>query len=110
MSETLNLSTSHMSDADLKAIANYLKDQPGQQQTAPRAVDETTNKAGAQIYADECSGCHTPNGKLDCMAPTRVVEEATARKIIAAALDTVQRGSARRIAGAMRDVGGKPSG
>ena len=20
-------------------------------------------KAGAQIYADECSGCHTPNGK-----------------------------------------------
>ena len=30
MAETLNLSTSHMNDADLKAIAVYLKDQPGQ--------------------------------------------------------------------------------
>jgi hypothetical protein len=29
MSETLNLSTSHMTEADLKAIATYLKDPPG---------------------------------------------------------------------------------
>jgi mono/diheme cytochrome c family protein len=34
MSETLNLSTSNMSDSDLKAIAVYLKDQSGQQQSA----------------------------------------------------------------------------
>jgi hypothetical protein len=30
MAETINLSTSHMTDSDLKAIATYLKDPPGQ--------------------------------------------------------------------------------
>jgi mono/diheme cytochrome c family protein len=63
MSETLNLSTSHMSDDDLKAIAVYLKDEPGQQESAPAAPDQATLKVGAQIYADECSGCHTESGK-----------------------------------------------
>jgi mono/diheme cytochrome c family protein len=57
MSETLNLSTSHMSDGDLKAIATYLKDVPGQAQNAPAAPEQATFKA------EECSGCHTPNGK-----------------------------------------------
>jgi cell division protein FtsI/penicillin-binding protein 2 len=42
---------------------------------------------------------------VDCKAPTRVVEEATARKLMAAAIDTVRRGSARRIAGALDDGG-----
>jgi mono/diheme cytochrome c family protein len=63
MSETLNLSTSHMRDSDLKAIAIYLKDQPGQQEGAADSPDQATMKAGAQIYADECSGCHTGDGK-----------------------------------------------
>jgi mono/diheme cytochrome c family protein len=63
MSETLNLSTSHMSDDDLKAIAVYLKDAPGQQEKAPPASDQATLKLGAQIYADECSGCHKSDGQ-----------------------------------------------
>lgn len=67
MAETLNFSTSHMSDADLKAIAIYLKDQSGQDQNktaqADPDPDTRTMKAGANIYADECSGCHTANGK-----------------------------------------------
>ena len=65
MSETLNLSTSHMSEADLRAIAIYLKDQTPQDHPAgaSAAPDQTTMKAGEKIYADECSGCHTPNGK-----------------------------------------------
>ena len=68
MSETLNLSTSKMSDADLKAIAAYLK-QPGGQERQTAAADpsdppdQKTMKSGAQIYADECSGCHAPDGK-----------------------------------------------
>jgi mono/diheme cytochrome c family protein len=62
MAETLHLSTSHMSDADLRAIAVYLKDQPGTTGEAPAAPDGAVMKAGAKIYADECSGCHTPNG------------------------------------------------
>jgi mono/diheme cytochrome c family protein len=70
MAETLNLSTSKMSDDDLTAIATYLKDQPGdpsnqpnQTQTDSAAPDQAIMKAGAQIYADECSGCHIGNGK-----------------------------------------------
>jgi mono/diheme cytochrome c family protein len=67
MSETINLSTSKMTDEDLKAIAIYLKDPPGQQQNRPAATsaapDQGVMKAGAQIYADECSGCHTSDGK-----------------------------------------------
>ena len=63
MSETLNLSTSHMSDVDLKAIAIYLKDQPGAKQNAAADPDPATMKSGGQIYADECSGCHTENGR-----------------------------------------------
>ena len=70
MAETLNLSTSKMSDADLKAIATYLKDRPGDRanqpqeaQIAPATPDPATMKSGAQIYADECSACHAGNGK-----------------------------------------------
>jgi len=65
MSETLNLSTSHMSDADLKAIATYLKDQNTHDQNPSVAATaaRTTMKVGANIYADECSGCHRANGQ-----------------------------------------------
>jgi mono/diheme cytochrome c family protein len=63
MAETLNLSTSHMSDADLRAIAVYLKDQAGGTQSPPQAPDQAVTNSGAKIYADECSGCHTPDGK-----------------------------------------------
>jgi mono/diheme cytochrome c family protein len=67
MSEVVNLSTSHMTDADLRAIATYLKDQPGrtqdENQSASGRSDQTIMKIGGAIYADECSGCHSPNGK-----------------------------------------------
>jgi mono/diheme cytochrome c family protein len=71
MSETLNLSTSKMTDADLKAIAVYLKDETGEHNDKKTASadppadppDQAVMKTGAQIYADECSGCHTANGK-----------------------------------------------
>jgi len=63
MSETVGLSTSHMKDEDLKAIAIYLKDQPTRHASAASDPDAAAMKMGAQIYADECSGCHTANGK-----------------------------------------------
>jgi beta-lactamase class A len=46
-----------------------------------------------------------PAAGADCQAPTRMVEEATAGKLMSAAIDTVERGSARRIAGALHDSG-----
>lgn len=67
MSETLNLSTSKMSDDDLTAIAVYLKNRGGQQPTATadsaNLPDQAEMKTGAQIYADECSACHGADGK-----------------------------------------------
>jgi mono/diheme cytochrome c family protein len=67
MSETLNLSTSKMSDDDLNAIAVYLKDQSAGSNANNAASadppDQAVMKSGAQIYADECSGCHAADGK-----------------------------------------------
>jgi len=66
MAEAIGESTSHMTDADLEAIATYLKDEPGpptSESPAPVASDQAGMKVGAAIYADECSGCHGANGK-----------------------------------------------
>ncbi len=70
MTEAIDLSTSKMSDADLRAIATYLKDQPDdpantQQRGSPPIADpgNSVMKAGRQIYADECAACHNQNGK-----------------------------------------------
>jgi mono/diheme cytochrome c family protein len=65
MAETISQSTSHMTDADLRAIAVYLKDQPGRdtnENQQPVASDKPVMKVGAAIYADQCSGCHAANG------------------------------------------------
>jgi mono/diheme cytochrome c family protein len=67
MAETIGNSTSQLSDADLKAIAVYLKDEPGpgndQNQQTPVASSDAPMKVGAKIYADECAACHGANGK-----------------------------------------------
>jgi mono/diheme cytochrome c family protein len=63
MSEMVTMSTSHMNDADLHAIATYLKDQAASGDNSPQAADGSVMKVGASIYADACSGCHTPDGK-----------------------------------------------
>jgi mono/diheme cytochrome c family protein len=70
MAEEITLSTSKMRDDDLKAIAVYLKDWSGNQSNqhnqAPSdspTPDQGSMKTGAQIYADECSGCHAADGK-----------------------------------------------
>jgi mono/diheme cytochrome c family protein len=65
MSEMVSDSTSHMTDADLKAVATYLKDQPSknENQSASDKPDQTVMKVGTAIYADECADCHAMNGK-----------------------------------------------
>jgi mono/diheme cytochrome c family protein len=54
-----------MTDADLRAIATYLKDLPGQTSSAPAAAfaPEPTMTSGGAIYADECLACHGMDGK-----------------------------------------------
>ena len=65
MAEEITLSSSHMTDADLTAIATYLKDLPGQTAAPAAAISASDPKmvAGEAIYADECSACHGLDGK-----------------------------------------------
>jgi len=65
MAEEISLSSSRMTDADLKAIATYLKDLPGQTTSPPAPVSPSSPAmtAGGAIYADECQACHGGDGK-----------------------------------------------
>lgn len=64
MSEVITDSTSQMTDADLKAIAVYLKDQSPQKNMSPKALpaEDPTMGAGRAIYVDNCAACHTAAG------------------------------------------------
>jgi len=64
MAEVVSRSTSQMSDADLAAIASYLKDQPAAAQAAPAAIaaSDPVMKQGGAIYHDQCMACHAPDG------------------------------------------------
>jgi mono/diheme cytochrome c family protein len=65
MAEEITLSSSHMTGADLTAIATYLKDQPGQTASPPPEVSASDPRmaAGGAIYVDQCTACHGPDGK-----------------------------------------------
>ncbi|MGN6571849.1 MAG: c-type cytochrome [Pseudolabrys sp.] len=65
MAEEVADSSSHFSDADLKAIATYLQAMPGgdDKPPAPVAQDDPQMKAGQAIYRDTCSACHGIDGK-----------------------------------------------
>ena len=64
MAEAVSVSTAKVDDADLHAIATYLKTRPGQGHENDRPINPTDPAmgTGAAIYADACSSCHTPNG------------------------------------------------
>jgi mono/diheme cytochrome c family protein len=65
MAEAVEHSTSHMTDADLMAIATYLKDSPGRKNEAPvaaLAVNDPRMVAGKAIYDDRCAACHISSG------------------------------------------------
>jgi mono/diheme cytochrome c family protein len=62
MSEVIELSTQHLHDGDLHAIAVYLKDLDSDEPNVPAAPDEAVMTAGAAIYFDNCSACHVSDG------------------------------------------------
>jgi cbb3-type cytochrome c oxidase subunit III len=63
MAEVIGLSTSKLNDADLNAMATYLKDVSGPAQEGSSAPDNNTLTAGSAIYQDLCSACHQHDGK-----------------------------------------------
>jgi mono/diheme cytochrome c family protein len=65
MAEAVTNSTQHLTDADLHAIASYIKAQPGSdnKKSTPLAADNAQMKIGANVYEANCSACHNSNGQ-----------------------------------------------
>jgi mono/diheme cytochrome c family protein len=64
MAEEIVLSSSHMSEGDLRAIATYLKSLPGRADApSPVPAADPAMRAGGAIYRDQCSACHGLEGK-----------------------------------------------
>ncbi len=63
MGEVVELSTSKMTDADLKAIAVYLKEISGPEASPHGSADKEALSSGQAIYQDLCSACHQMDGK-----------------------------------------------
>ncbi len=65
MQETIHDSLSHLTNADLRAIALYLKDQPVPHSKTPERVTITPESfaAGKLLYENNCSSCHQSNGQ-----------------------------------------------
>lgn len=63
MAEEITLSSSQMTNDDLKAIATYLKSVPGRNdKPVPIAAGDPMMTAGQAIYRDSCSACHSIDG------------------------------------------------
>jgi mono/diheme cytochrome c family protein len=64
MAEVVQNSTSYLTDADLKAMAQYLKSIPPESRlrTGLKMPDPTREK-GATLYVENCGGCHQAKGR-----------------------------------------------
>jgi mono/diheme cytochrome c family protein len=67
MAEVVQHSTQHMNDADLQAMAVYLKDLPTDSNspriTSALAVSVRVAERGAKIYEQHCANCHSQQGE-----------------------------------------------
>jgi mono/diheme cytochrome c family protein len=64
MAEVVENSTRHLSQADLHAMAVYLKGLPADGARAQSASDDRDVLArGRLVYLDQCAGCHMENGE-----------------------------------------------
>ncbi|WP_449424854.1 c-type cytochrome [Rhodanobacter lindaniclasticus] len=97
MSDVVEHSTQYFSDADLAAIARYLKSLPAQDPNdAPNHYDDRVAKAlwqgddsqpGAAIYLDNCAACHRSDGQgyarvFPALAGNPVLQTADATSLI----------------------------
>jgi mono/diheme cytochrome c family protein len=65
MADAVAHSTSHLTDADLRAIAAYLKDLPpgGGVPPQPVSAQDPAMQRGEAIYNERCAACHTVAGE-----------------------------------------------
>ncbi len=62
MIDAINNSTQYLSDADLTAIAVYLKSLPANQSPAG-AQTAANNSADGKLFVQQCAACHVADGK-----------------------------------------------
>jgi mono/diheme cytochrome c family protein len=62
MNEVIANSTSHLAEADTKAIAAYLKSLPPSPPQTGSKASEDIMQAGSQLYDVHCGTCHLPTG------------------------------------------------
>ena len=63
MAEVVHNSLSHLTDADLQAMAMYLKALPPDSGLrTPYGEPDPTRRRGVALYADHCSSCHQAGG------------------------------------------------
>ncbi len=65
MAEVIELSTSHLTEDDAKAIATYLKDLPNGASVAEKKTADAAHDTarGRDLYVDDnCTACHMENG------------------------------------------------
>ncbi|WP_431702578.1 c-type cytochrome [Pseudomonas sp. BR20] len=110
MTEAFNNSTQFMEDADLAAIARYLKSLPGDPQrdgTAWQyaAADTRQDAPGAHTYATRCASCHGLDGKgqPEWMPPLAGATSALAKES-ASAINITLNGSQRVVAAGVPDA------
>jgi mono/diheme cytochrome c family protein len=97
MAEVVSDSTTWMSDADLHAMATYLKQggAAGPAAPTPIAADDARMQRGAAIYIDNCSACHTRSGQgvahiFPSLAGDRIVQQTDPTTLLNIVLSGVQ--------------------
>lgn len=65
MKEVVMNSTRYLNDADLDAMATYLKSLPASAQPSLPKPDPNVVTAGEFVYTVHCGSCHLPSGKGD---------------------------------------------
>jgi mono/diheme cytochrome c family protein len=63
MAEVVSYSTSLLTDADLHAIAIYLKELPAGPDAKPDGLDAASMQRGEAIFSDACTACHMEEGR-----------------------------------------------
>lgn len=63
MNDVITNSTRHLADADLHAIAVYLKGLPPQEQDAGAPAGDDVLREGEALYSIHCATCHLPTGQ-----------------------------------------------
>ena len=96
MAQVVHDSTQYLDEADLQAIALFLKSLPPAPPPAPVAALSTTGKAmselGAKIYEQHCASCHGADGKgvenaYPPLAGNRAVLQATPANLVQVTLN-----------------------